>query len=230
MTFGRWKMASGLLMVAALAACSGTEGPQQGPGPMLADNACAQLRSDLNAMDRRGVPGYVDSRNSGKKLSAQQDAEASRYNQVLDQYLGGQCASEARYKAKAGIPQSAPSSGRRASSDSESGVSTASLSKPQVKRRKPVSEDGEQAASSNDQNQDKPVRRKSAAKGTSKANGESSTAERATPASVSTGSIPTPTPAKAESGLPSAPAPVKAEPASTPAPAAAKEESSEKKE
>ena len=96
------------MVAAVLAACSGTEGPQQGPGPMLADNACAQLRGDLNAMDKRGVPGLVDSRNSGKKLAPAQDAEATRYNQVLDQYLGGQCASEARYKAKAGIPQSAP--------------------------------------------------------------------------------------------------------------------------
>lgn len=226
MTFGRWKMASGLLMAAALAACSGTEGPQQGPGPMLADNACTQLRGDLNAMDKRGVPGLVDSRNSGKKLSPQQDAEATRYNQVLDQYLGGQCASEARYKAKAGIPQSAPSSGRRASADSNPDVNTASLSKPQVKRRKPTSEDGEQAANSNEQNQDKPARRKSA----TKAKGETSTAEKAAPASVSTGSIPTPTAVKAESGLPSAPAPVKAEPAAAPAPVAAKEDGGEKKE
>ena len=219
MTFGRWKTAGGLLMVAALGACSGTDGPQ-GPGQMLADNACAQLRSDLNAMDRRGVPGLVDARNNGKKLAPQQDAEASRYNQVLDQYLGGQCASEARYKAKAGIPQKASPASRRASADSEDGVGTASLSKTQVRRRKPVSDDSEQAAATNEPSQDKPVRRKS----TAKAKGESSTAAKPEPASVSTGSIPTPTAVNAESGLPSAPAPMKAEPA------AAKEDGGEQKE
>ena len=159
MTFGRWKMASGLVIAAMLAACSGTEGPQ-GPGPMLADNACAQLRGDLNAMDSRGVPGLVELRNAGKKLAPAQDAEATRYNQVLDQYLGGQCASEARYKAKAGIPQSTPGSGRRASVNDGADVSTASLTKTQVKRRKPMSEDGEQAAASNEQSQDRPTQEK----------------------------------------------------------------------
>ena len=227
MTFGRWKTAGSLLTAAALAACSGTEAPQ-GPGPMLADNACAQLRSDLNAMDRRGVPGLVDARNSGKKLAPQQDAEASRYNQVLDQYLGGQCASEARYKAKAGIPQSTPSAGRRASADGASGAYMAAMPKTQVKRRKPGSDDGEEATASNEARQDKPVQDKPARRKTAKSSGQSSATAKPESDAVATGSIPAPTPVKAESGLPSAPAPVKAEPAG--APPTANEDGGEKKE
>jgi hypothetical protein len=236
MNLGRWKITGGLMLAAALAACSGTEGPQ-GPGPMLADNACAQLRTDLNAMDKRGVPGMIDARNNGKKFAPAQDAEISRYNQVLDQYLGGQCASEARYKQKAGIPQASPS-GKRASADRASGVTTASIPANQGKRRKPVTDDDDQTSSVSEQDgerkekaaaraeqaQDKPARRK-----TARSSGQNPTAASTTTA-PSTASIPAPTPVKAESGLPAAPAPVKAEAAPSAAPSAVKEDTGEKKE
>lgn len=223
MTMRRWMTAGGLLMVTALAACSGTEGPQ-GPGPMLADNVCAQLRGDLNAMDKRGVPGLVDARNNGKKLAPAQDGEATRYNQVLDQYLGGQCASEARYKAKAGIPPSR--SARRASADSDSDSTTASIPRTQVKRRKPVSEDetsgvtgSERPAksASTDRIPSLAERRKtsrSADKASPVTTG--STSEPTQAKASSSDAAPAPSAVKAESGLPSAPAPVKSERSETP--------------
>lgn len=209
MFFGRWKIVGGMMIAAGLAACSGTEGPQA--PPMLADNACAQLRSDLNTMDKRGVPGLVDSRNNGKKLSPQQDAEASRYNQVLDQYLGGQCASEVRYKAKAGIPQAAPSE-RRASAQS-AGMSTGSIPKSQIKRRKPADDDDTAAVTEKSEKVEKSVYTeepaKSAKRKTSSTTSKAKTAS--TPAAASDTAAPAPTPVKAESGLPSAPAPTKSE-------------------
>lgn len=215
MIFGRWTTVGSLLMAAALAACSGSEGPQ-GPGPMLADNACVQLRADLNAMDKRGVPGLVDSRNSGKKLSPQQDSEASRYNQVLDQYLGGQCASEQRYKAKAGIPQTPPSaSGRQASAYQGSALSTGSIPKTQVKRRKPITDDDDTvpaekpAAATDEQAPSKPAKRTNSS--TPKPAKPQASAAKATAAPVAATAnaptVPAPSPVKTESGLPVAPAP-----------------------
>ena len=214
MIFERWKTVGSLMMVAALAACSGTDGPQS--PPMLADNTCAQLRTDLNSMDKRGVPGMIDARNNGKKLGAQQDAEVNRYNQVLDQYLGGQCASEVRYKQKAGIPQTQPSSGRQASRQDAS-LTTGSLPKTQAKRRKPSDDEDqasaqpEKAAVYEEQAPAKPARRKSASdQGTAKSKTAAKpAASEPTAAAADASATPTPTPAKAESGLPTAPAPVK---------------------
>jgi hypothetical protein len=218
MIFERWTTVGCLIVAAALAACSGTDGPQQ--PAMLADNTCAQLRADLNSMDKRGVPGMIDARNNGKKYGAQQDAEISRYNQVLDQYLGGQCASEQRYKTKAGIPEKAPSD-RQASTQNAS-LTTGSLPKAQVKRRKPVNDEDvasapvEKAAVYEEQAPAKPARRKSTS-------GEAKSRTAAQPAAGTPASTAAPAaaaaeapvaaaiPAKAESGLPSAPAPVKAE-------------------
>ena len=212
MNLGRLKIAGGLLMAVALAACSGTDGPQ-GPGPMLADNACAQLRADLNSMDKRGVPGMIDARNNGKKFAPAQDGEINRYNQVLDQYLGGQCASEARYKQKTGIQEKAPGSSRRASAESVSGANTGSIPKTQVKRRKPVNDDDqssvkreEKAATADEAQQEKPARRRPVRTSDQKATAATSSTTPST-----TASIPAPTPVKADSGLPTAPPPVKAE-------------------
>ena len=218
MILGRWKTVGSLAMAAALAACSGSDGPQ-GPGAMLADNTCAQLRADLNGMDKRGVPNMIDARNSGKKLGAQQDAEVNRYNQVLDQYLGGQCASEVRYKQKAGIPQSPPSSGRQASRQ-DANLTTGSIPKTQAKRRKPSDDDDQASAPSEktavyeEQTPAKPARRKTtkaaSTQGSDPAKDAPATAT-ATPAAAAPAEAPAPTSAKADSGLPAAPAPVKAE-------------------
>jgi hypothetical protein len=209
MIFGQWKIAASLAVAAALAACSGTEGPQA--PPQLADGTCVQLRADLNSMDKRGVPGMIDARNNGKKLGAGQDAEVNRYNQVLDQYLGGQCASEARYKQKAGIPQAAPVG--RQSSTYSAGMTTGSVPKTQVKRRKPINDEddsspAEKAASADDQAPAKPAKRKTTRAASQ--GGASATKASVTPTSAAS-AAPSATPAKAESGLPVAPAPVKAE-------------------
>lgn len=196
----RLKAAAGLLAAALLAACSGTE-QQGGPGgPMLADGTCAQLRADLNSMDKRGVPGMIDARNNGKKYGPQQDAEISRYNQVLDQYLGGQCASEQRYKSR-GAPQAAAPS-RSAS------ITTGSVGsvKSQVRRKKPV--DGDDVAAAPAENADaaaKPPVRKAKATGTTAATKAAATAGDAAAAPApapKTEAAPAP---KTDSGLPPAP-------------------------
>ena len=201
-----WKTWGGIAIAAALSACSGTDGPSQ--APMLADGACGQLRNELNAMDKRGVPSMIDARNNGKKYGPQQDGEINRYNQVLDQYLGGQCASEVRYKQKAGIPLT---SGKQASVP---GVTTGSLSKTQVKRRKPVDDDEgitPASATSDEQLAPKPTRRKSTAAQTAGKDKPDSKPAAETAAAPAAAAAPPATPIKAESGLPAAPAPIKSE-------------------
>lgn len=213
MISGRLKIFGGLAIAAALGACSGNEGPQQ--PPMLADGQCSQLRADLNAMDKRGVPGMIDARNNGKKYGAAQDAEINRYNQVLDQYLGGQCASEQRYKQKMGI--ATPGSGRQAATGGSSDVTTGSIPKTQVKRRKPMSEEEAAAAAvdmspGNYTGDDSKPRRKTASTSSTGAKSAKPAAPKATTASGDA-ATPAPTPAavKAESGLPAAPAPAKSD-------------------
>lgn len=99
MTIRRASVASSILVLAALTGCGD---PTTGPQASIADSQCVSLRKELNAMDARGVPSWIERKNNGGKLSAQQDAEVSRYNSVLNSYLGGQCASDARYKANQG--------------------------------------------------------------------------------------------------------------------------------
>jgi hypothetical protein len=83
---------------------SGCSGPENGPsGVQLSDSSCAQLRSELNALDRRGVPSLIESKAAGRsRFSAQQESDMEHYHRALDSYLGGQCASDARYKARRG--------------------------------------------------------------------------------------------------------------------------------
>jgi hypothetical protein len=45
----------------------------------------------LNKMVGRGVQGSVEAQTAGRKLAANQKADADRYNQLLAQYLGARC-------------------------------------------------------------------------------------------------------------------------------------------
>ena len=77
--------------VMLLAGCAGEGGGAGGPGAKLASNQCGSIRGELNKMDSRGVPSMIEAKTSGKRMSAQQDGEISRYNSLLEQYLKGQC-------------------------------------------------------------------------------------------------------------------------------------------
>ena len=52
---------------------------------------CQSIRTNLNRLDKEGVPSLVEQQNSGKKLGAPQKAKADLYNQLLDKYLGARC-------------------------------------------------------------------------------------------------------------------------------------------
>lgn len=79
-----------------LAGCAGNTGTGTGsgdPGPqtLSAGETCQSIRTNLNRLDKEGVPSLVEQQNSGKKLGAPQKAKADLYNQLLDKYLGARC-------------------------------------------------------------------------------------------------------------------------------------------
>lgn len=88
---------SGAMAVTAvlLAGCAGNTGTGSGgdPGPqaLSGGETCQSIRSNLNKLDKEGVPSLVERQNSGQKLPAAQKAKADLYNQLLDKYLGARC-------------------------------------------------------------------------------------------------------------------------------------------
>jgi len=93
----RANILGGAVAVAAsvlLAGCAGNTGTGSGdPGPqaLSGGETCQSIRSNLNKLDKEGVPSLVERQNSGQKLPAAQKAKADLYNQLLDKYLGARC-------------------------------------------------------------------------------------------------------------------------------------------
>lgn len=89
----RAQMAVALCAVLGLVGCAAQSAPGGDPGarPLPPGQTCQSLRGDLNKMDARGVPAKVDAVSAGRKVSAQDKADADRYNELLNYYLGGRC-------------------------------------------------------------------------------------------------------------------------------------------
>ncbi|MEI9902206.1 MAG: hypothetical protein WDN31_21370 [Hyphomicrobium sp.] len=88
--------ATAVTFAVLLAGCAGNTGGTGGsgdPGPqaLSSGETCQSIRSNLNRLDKEGVPGLVERQNSGQKLPAAQKAKADLYNQLLDKYLGARC-------------------------------------------------------------------------------------------------------------------------------------------
>jgi len=93
MTFTKMR-STGIVCVAAgallLAGCeSSGNGP---PSTSLAGSeTCKSIKAQLNKLDAKGVPAYVEAQSRGKKLSAANKADADSYNKLLNDYLGSRC-------------------------------------------------------------------------------------------------------------------------------------------
>ncbi len=85
------------MLVAVAAAVSGcaqsNSSPNGDPGarPLPAGQTCQSSRSELHGLDSKGVPSLIERRQAGSKLNPQQNAQADRYNELLNYYLGGRC-------------------------------------------------------------------------------------------------------------------------------------------
>lgn len=86
-------MAGTIAAVLLLAGCAGNTSGNGDPGAqaLSAGETCESIRSNLNKLDKEGVPNLVEKQNSGQKLPAAQKAKADLYNQLLDKYLGARC-------------------------------------------------------------------------------------------------------------------------------------------
>jgi hypothetical protein len=76
---------------AALGGCAsgGGSGPS---GKALANGeTCSSVKQQLNRLDAKGVPQWVQAQAAGRKISGQQKADADLYNRLLDDYLGARC-------------------------------------------------------------------------------------------------------------------------------------------
>lgn len=82
-----------LSITAALAGCAAQSAPSGDPGarPLPPGQSCQSLRAELNKLDGRGVPAKVEAVSAGRKVSPQDKADANRYNELLNWYLGGRC-------------------------------------------------------------------------------------------------------------------------------------------
>jgi hypothetical protein len=79
-------------LAASTAGCSSgaATGGDPGARALPAGMSCQSLRSDLNKMDSQGAQSKVEAASQGKG-SPEARAVASRYNQLLDYYLGARC-------------------------------------------------------------------------------------------------------------------------------------------
>ena len=79
--------------VAMLAGCADGDGFGGDPGavPLASGQSCGTIRSELDALDRRGTQAKVEAASAGKKLSPKERGDVDRYNTLLNQYLGARC-------------------------------------------------------------------------------------------------------------------------------------------
>ncbi len=78
---------------AAIAVSGCASGGGSGPTSKALANGetCGSIKQQLNKLDASGVPSSVQAQAAGKKISAQQKADADLYNRLLNDYLGARC-------------------------------------------------------------------------------------------------------------------------------------------
>jgi hypothetical protein len=87
---GIWTIALGLLAV--LGGCAGgTSGDQPRAQTLPAGQTCPSVRAELDKLDAKGTRSKVEAVCRGDKLSPQARADADRYNDLLNAYLGARC-------------------------------------------------------------------------------------------------------------------------------------------
>lgn len=71
----------------------GCGGPAPGgPAPTSATPSnCKSLQKELKRYQNKGVAGWAEAKNAGKKLSKSKEADLRVYNELLNKYLGGKC-------------------------------------------------------------------------------------------------------------------------------------------
>ena len=87
---GAWT--SALCLGLVLGGCAGgTSGDQPRGQALPAGQTCQSVRAELDKLDAKGTRSKVEAANRGQKLPSQAQADADRYNELLNTYLGARC-------------------------------------------------------------------------------------------------------------------------------------------
>jgi hypothetical protein len=87
---GTWMIALGLVL--ALGACAGgTSSDQPHAQALPLGQTCQSVRAELDKLDAKGTRSKVEAAGRGQKLAPQARADADRYNDLLNTYLGARC-------------------------------------------------------------------------------------------------------------------------------------------
>lgn len=88
----RWPMLFAVFASAlALSACASDNEPTPNNARVRDNGSCKETRRELDRLDAKGVPAWIEAANSGKKLGNSQRADVDRYNRLLQDYLGTRC-------------------------------------------------------------------------------------------------------------------------------------------
>lgn len=88
---GRSLLVVGTIALLGGCAAQGAAGGDPGARPMPAGYNCQSVRAELNKLDSRGVPAKVEAVSAGRRVSDRDQGDVTRYNQLLNYYLGGRC-------------------------------------------------------------------------------------------------------------------------------------------
>lgn len=88
-----FRRASVALVFGVLAGCATEDksGGDPGARPLPAGATCQSLKTEMDRLVNKGVSGLIEGRQAGRKLTPAQNADADRYNELLNYYLGGRC-------------------------------------------------------------------------------------------------------------------------------------------
>jgi hypothetical protein len=72
-------------------AADGVGGGDPGGRPLAMGQTCQSVRAELNRLDAKGTPSKIEAIQAGRKVTPEGRADADRYNQLLNDYLGARC-------------------------------------------------------------------------------------------------------------------------------------------
>ncbi len=83
-----------VVIAGILAGCAGggsSTGGDPGAKQLPPGSSCQSVKAELDRLVGSGVQSSVEAQTAGRKLAPAQKAQADRYNQLLEQYLGARC-------------------------------------------------------------------------------------------------------------------------------------------
>ena len=81
----------GIAIVAASLAGCASSGSGRVPVGFTSGGDCQSVRAELRKLDAVGTPGQIQAKQAGARVSPEAMSRISRYNALLEEYLGNDC-------------------------------------------------------------------------------------------------------------------------------------------